>query len=69
MIVTVAGVSGAVHFYSMGYMKSDPGVVRFMSYLSLFTFFMFILVSSDNFIQLFLGWEGIGLCSYLLIGF
>jgi len=50
-------------------MKEDPSLIRFLSYLSLFTFFMFILVTGDNFIQLFLGWEGIGLCSYLLISF
>ena len=69
MLVMVGIVSGVVHFYSLGYMESDPSVLRFMSYLSLFTFFMFILVTSDNFVQLFLGWEGIGLCSYLLISF
>jgi proton-translocating NADH-quinone oxidoreductase chain L len=69
MLIMVGVVSGAVHFYSIGYMKNDPSVLRFMSYLSLFTFFMFILVISDNFVQLFLGWEGIGLCSYLLISF
>jgi proton-translocating NADH-quinone oxidoreductase chain L len=69
MLFMVGVVSGSVHFYSVGYMKGDPCLVRFMSYLSLFTFFMFILVTSDNFIQLFLGWEGIGLCSYLLISF
>jgi len=69
MLLMVGIVSGTVHFYSIGYMKEDPALVRFISYLSLFTFFMFILVSGDNFIQLFLGWEGIGLCSYLLISF
>jgi NADH-quinone oxidoreductase subunit L len=69
MLIMVCVVSGVVHFYSIGYMKTDPSVLRFMSYLSLFTFFMFILVISDNFVQLFLGWEGIGLCSYLLISF
>lgn len=69
MLLMVGIVSGTVHFYSVGYMQEDPSLVRFISYLSLFTFFMFILVSSDNFIQLFLGWEGIGLCSYLLISF
>jgi NADH:ubiquinone oxidoreductase subunit 5 (subunit L)/multisubunit Na+/H+ antiporter MnhA subunit len=62
-------VSTVVHIYSGGYMSNDPHLSRFMSYLSLFTFFMFILVTSDNFIQLFLGWEGVGLCSYLLINF
>jgi NADH-quinone oxidoreductase subunit L len=50
-------------------MRDDSSIVKFISYLSLFTFFMFILVTGDNFIQLFLGWEGIGLCSYLLISF
>jgi proton-translocating NADH-quinone oxidoreductase chain L len=69
MLLMVSLVSGAVHYYSLGYMETDPSVCRFISYLSLFTFFMFILVSGDNFIQLFLGWEGIGLCSYLLISF
>jgi NADH-quinone oxidoreductase subunit L len=69
MLLMVGVVSGSVHFYSVGYMKDDRCIVRFMSYLSLFTFFMFILVTSDNFVQLFLGWEGIGLCSYLLISF
>jgi NADH:ubiquinone oxidoreductase subunit 5 (subunit L)/multisubunit Na+/H+ antiporter MnhA subunit len=69
MLLMVGLVSGSVHYYSLGYMKSDPSLVRFMSYLSLFTFFMFVLVTGNNFIQLFLGWEGIGLCSYLLISF
>ena len=69
MLLMVSIVSGTVHFYSLGYMESDKHLVRFMSYLSLFTFFMFILVTADNFVQLFLGWEGIGLCSYLLISF
>lgn len=67
MIVTL--VSTVVHIYSIGYMAEDPNLPRFMSYLSLFTFFMLMLVSSDNFLQLFFGWEGVGLCSYLLIGF
>jgi NADH:ubiquinone oxidoreductase subunit 5 (subunit L)/multisubunit Na+/H+ antiporter MnhA subunit len=62
-------VSTIVHIYSSYYMLGDPHLSRFMSYLSLFTFFMFILVCSDNFIQLFLGWEGVGICSYLLINF
>jgi NADH-quinone oxidoreductase subunit L len=69
MSFVVLGVSLLVHFYSCGYMLGDPHVPRFMSYLSLFTFFMLILVTSDNFLQLFLGWEGVGLCSYLLVGF
>jgi NADH-quinone oxidoreductase subunit L len=69
MLVVVTWVSTLVHIYSVGYMSHDPNVPRFMSYLSLFTFFMLMLVTSDNLIQLFLGWEGVGLCSYLLIGF
>jgi len=69
MLLMVGIVSGTVHYYSIGYMESDPSLIRFISYLSLFTFFMFILVTGDNFVQLFLGWEGIGLCSYLLISF
>ncbi len=67
MVVTV--VSAIVHIYSLSYMEEDENLPRFMSFLSLFTFFMLLLVSSDNFIQLFCGWEGVGLCSYLLIGF
>jgi len=55
MLTMVGTISGCIHFYSVGYMKEDPSLVRFLSYLSLFTFFMFILVSGDNFIQLFLG--------------
>jgi NADH-ubiquinone oxidoreductase chain 5 len=69
MLMVVTIVSTLVHIYSSGYMSEDPHVPRFMSYLSLFTFFMLILVTADNFIQLFLGWEGVGLCSYLLISF
>lgn len=69
MLVVVTWVSALVHIYSSGYMSHDPNVPRFMAYLSLFTFFMLILVTSDNFLQLFVGWEGVGLCSYLLIGF
>lgn len=69
MLVVVTFVSCAVHFYSIGYMHHDPSVPRFFSYLSLFTFFMLMLVTSDNFLQLFFGWEGVGLASYLLIGF
>lgn len=69
MLLVVTIVSTLVHIYSSGYMSNDPHVPRFMSYLSLFTFFMLILVTADNFIQLFLGWEGVGLCSYLLISF
>ncbi len=69
MLVVVTLVSAIVHIYSIGYMSHDPHKSRFMSYLSLFTFAMLTLVTSDNFIQLFFGWEGVGLCSYFLIGF
>ena len=69
MLVVVTLISAIVHIYSIGYMSHDPHKPRFMSYLSLFTFSMLALVVSDNFLQLFFGWEGVGLCSYLLIGF
>ena len=69
MFVVVTVISSLVHIYSIGYMSHDPHKPRFMAYLSLFTFAMLMLVSSDNFIQLFFGWEGVGLCSYFLIGF
>jgi NADH-ubiquinone oxidoreductase chain 5 len=69
MCVVVTFISFLVHLYSTEYMSHDPHIARFMSYLSLFTFFMLILVTADNFIQLFVGWEGVGLCSYLLINF
>jgi NADH-quinone oxidoreductase subunit L len=69
MMFTVSTVSAIIHVYSIGYMAHDPGIPRFMSYLSLFTFFMLALVSADNFLQLYFGWEGVGLLSYLLIGF
>jgi NADH-quinone oxidoreductase subunit L len=69
MILVVTIVSAMVHVYSIGYMAHDPGISRFMSYLSLFTFFMLMLVTANDFLQLFFGWEGVGLCSYLLIGF
>ena len=69
MLVVVNLVSAIVHIYSIGYMSHDPHQPRFMSYLSLFTFAMLVLVTSDNFLQLFFGWEGVGLCSYFLIGF
>ncbi len=69
MIAVVTLVSAMVHVYSIGYMADDPSIPRFMAYLSLFTFFMLTLVTADNFVQLFFGWEGVGLCSYLLIGF
>jgi len=69
MLVVVTLISAIVHIYSIGYMSSDPHKPRFMAYLSLFTFAMLVLVTSDNFLQLFFGWEGVGLCSYFLIGF
>ncbi len=69
MLVVVNSVSAVVHFYSIGYMHEDPSRQRFFSYLSLFTFAMLMLVTSNNFLQLFFGWEGVGLASYLLIGF
>jgi len=69
MCCIVTFVSLMVHVYSIEYMSHDPHLPRFMSYLSLFTFFMLILVSADNYVQLFVGWEGVGLCSYLLINF
>ncbi len=69
MLATVTIISAAVHVYSMGYMEHDPSKPRFFAYLSLFTFFMLMLATADNFLQLFFGWEGVGLMSYLLIGF
>ncbi len=69
MLIVVNGVSSMVHVYSVGYMGHDKSIPRFMSYLSLFTFFMLMLVTSDNLLQMFFGWEGVGLASYLLINF
>ena len=69
MLVVITFISALVHIYSIGYMSHDPHKPRFMAYLSLFTFAMLMLVTADNFIQLFFGWEGVGLCSYFLIGF
>ncbi len=69
MLIVVTFISSLVHLYSAGYMSEDPHIPRFMSYLSLFTFFMLMLITADNYVQLFLGWEGVGLASYLLINF
>ncbi len=69
MLIVVTTVSSMVHLYSIGYMAEDPSIPRFMAYLSLFTFAMLMLVTADNLVQLFFGWEGVGLASYLLIGF
>ena len=69
MMTVVTGVSLMVHVYTIGYMHDDPGYQRFFSYISLFTFSMLMLVMSNNFMQLFFGWEAVGLVSYLLIGF
>jgi NADH-quinone oxidoreductase subunit L len=69
MMLVVTVVSAMVHVYSIGYMHHDTSIPRFMAYLNLFTFFMLMLVTSDNLVQLFFGWEGVGLASYLLIGF
>ena len=69
MLVVVTTVSSLVHLYSIGYMHEDDSRPRFFAYLSLFTFAMLMLVTSDNLLQMFFGWEGVGLASYLLIGF
>ena len=69
MMLIVTGVGFLIHVYSIGYMHSDPGYWRFFAYLNLFIFAMLTLIMADNFLLLFLGWEGVGLCSYLLIGF
>jgi len=69
MISVVVTVASFVHIYAMDYMKTDPHLIRFLSYLSIFTFCMLMLVSSDNLVQFFLSWEGVGVCSYLLINF
>ena len=69
MVAVVSICSTMIHIYSVGYMHDDPSVPRFQAYLSLFTFCMLMLVTADNFIQMFFGWEGVGVCSYLLIGF
>jgi proton-translocating NADH-quinone oxidoreductase chain L len=69
MISVVVTVASFVHLYAMDYMRTDPHLIRFLSYLSVFTFCMLMLVSSDNLVQFFLSWEGVGVCSYLLINF
>ena len=69
MLVVITTISMLVHIYSLQYMKNDPHIIRFFIYLNLFTVFMLILVLSNNILILFLGWEGVGLCSYLLINF
>src|SRR6266542_1388942 len=69
MALTVTGVGALIHIYSIDYMHGDPRYPRFFGYMNLFVFFMLVLVLADNFLLLYLGWEGVGLCSYLLIGF
>ncbi|MCA9957889.1 MAG: hypothetical protein KC443_02580, partial [Anaerolineales bacterium] len=69
MMLVVTGVGTLIHIYAIGYMHGDPGFHRFFAYLNLFLFFMLILVSGSTYLMLFVGWEGVGLCSYLLIGF
>ncbi len=69
MMLVVTGVGALIHVFSVGYMKSDPGYARYFSYLNLFVFFMLVLVLGSSFPVMFVGWEGVGLCSYLLIGF
>ena len=68
MLLLVTTVSSLVHIYTIGYMRGDPGYARFFSYIALFTFSMLMLVMADNLLQLFIFWEAVGLCSYLLIG-
>ena len=69
ILIVINLISFLVHLYSINYMGNDPHLIRFMSYLSLFTFFMLILVTANNLLQMFVGWEGVGLASYLLISF
>ncbi len=69
MLLVVTTLSSLIHIYSVGYMHGDKGYPRFFAYLALFTFFMLVLVMANNFLLMFVGWEGVGLCSYLLIGF
>ena len=69
MMLVITGVGSLIHIYSIGYMHGDEGFNRFFSYLNLFIFFMLTLVMANNYVLMFVGWEGVGLCSYLLIGF
>src|SRR5438445_635926 len=69
MLLVVTGVGSLIHLFSIGYMKDDPGYARYFAYLNLFVFFMLVLVLGASFPVMFVGWEGVGLCSYLLIGF
>src|SRR5690606_1121766 len=69
MLMIITGVGSLIHIYSIGYMKHDPGFGKFFSFLNLFLFFMLLLVLGSNYVIMFIGWEGVGLCSYLLIGF
>ncbi len=69
MVLVVTGVGALIHVFSVGYMREDPGYPRYFAYLNLFVFFMLVLVLGANYPLMFIGWEGVGLCSYLLIGF
>src|SRR5438105_9883064 len=69
MVLVVTGVGFLIHIYSTGYMAHEGGYYRFFAYLNLFMFFMLVLILSANYVLLFVGWEGVGLCSYLLVGF
>ena len=69
MLLIITGVGFLIHLYSVGYMKNDPGYNRFFAFMNLFIFFMLLLVMGDNYVTMFMGWEGVGLCSYFLIGF
>ena len=69
MLLVVTGIGSLIHIYSIGYMAHEGGYYRFFTYLNLFMFFMLVLVLAANYLLLFVGWEGVGLCSYLLIGF